>query len=153
MKILLKRIAKKATYTIGKIYVDGQYVCDCIEDKDRGLKQSMTLEQINKLKVFGQTAIPTGEYKVTLNVISPKYSKSTWYKQNANGARVPRILNVKGFDGILIHTGNYANPDSNGCILVGKNTKVGMVTDSKNTFKELYKILLKDKDNITLTII
>lgn len=151
MKILLKRIAKKATYTIGKIYVDGQYVCDCIEDKDRGLKQSMTLEQINKLKVFGQTAIPTGEYKVTLNVISPKYSKSTWYKQNANGARVPRILNVKGFDGVLIHTGNTA-ADSQGCVIVGINDKVGIVSKSKETFKKLYQILQSSKDDITLTI-
>ena len=151
MKILLKRIAKKSTYTIGKIYVDGQYVCDCIEDKDRGLKQSMTLEQINKLKVFGQTAIPTGEYKVTLNVISPKYSKSTWYKQNANGARVPRILNVKGFDGVLIHTGNTA-ADSQGCIIVGVNDKVGIVSKSKETFKKLYQILQSSKDDITLTI-
>lgn len=151
MKILLKRIAKKATYTIGKIYVDEQYICDCIEDKDRGLKQSMTLEQINKLKVFGQTAIPTGEYKVTLNVISPKYSKSTWYKQNANGARVPRILNVKGFDGVLIHTGNTA-ADSQGCIIVGVNDKVGMVSKSKETFKKLYQILQSSKDDITLTI-
>lgn len=151
MKILLKRIAKKPTYTIGKIYVDGQYVCDCIEDKDRGLKQSMTLEQIKKLKVYGQTAIPTGEYKVTLNVISPKYSKSTWYKQNANGGRVPRILNVKGFDGVLIHTGNYAS-ESLGCILVGINDKVGMVSKSKETFKKLYQILQSSKDDITLTI-
>ena len=151
MKILLKRIAKKSTYTIGKIYVDGQYVCDCIEDKDRGLKQSMTLEQINKLKVFGQTAIPTGEYKVTLNVISPKYSKSTWYKQNANGARVPRILNVKGFDGVLIHTGNTA-ADSQGCVIVGINDKVGIVSKSKETFKKLYQILQSSKDDITLTI-
>lgn len=151
MKILLKRIAKKPIYTIGKIYVDGQYVCDCIEDKDRGLKQSMTLEQINKLKVFGQTAIPTGEYKVTLNVISPKYSKSTWYKQNANGARVPRILNVKGFDGVLIHTGNTA-ADSQGCVIVGINDKVGIVSKSKETFKKLYQILQSSKDDITLII-
>ena len=111
----------------------------------------MTLEQINKLKVFGQTAIPTGEYKVTLNVISPKYSKSTWYKQNANGARVPRILNVKGFDGVLIHTGNTA-ADSQGCVIVGVNDKVGMVSKSKETFKKLYQILQSSKDDITLTI-
>lgn len=151
MKILLKRTAKRPTYTIGKIYVDGQYVCDCIEDKDRGLKQSMTLEQINKLKVYGQTAIPTGEYKVTLNVISPKYSKSTWYKQNANGARVPRILNVKGFDGVLIHTGNTAE-DSHGCIIIGQNKEVGKVINSKETFKKFYQILQSSKDDITLTI-
>lgn len=151
MKILLKRTAKKPTYTIGKIYVDGQYICDCIEDKDRGLKQSMTLEQINKLKVYGQTAIPTGEYKVTLNVISPKYSKSTWYKQNANGARVPRILNVKGFDGVLIHTGNTAE-DSHGCIIIGQNKEVGKVINSKETFKKFYQILQSSKDDITLTI-
>ena len=87
-----------------------------------------------------------------MNVISPKYSKRDFYLKNANKGRVPRLLNVKGFEGVLIHCGNDAN-DSSGCILVGKNTEVGKVTDSKNTFIKLYKELLKDRNNITLTII
>lgn len=46
MKLTLKRIAKRDTYTIGKLYIDGVYFCDTIEDKDRGLKQSMSLNEI-----------------------------------------------------------------------------------------------------------
>jgi len=133
MKLLLKRVAKRDTYTIGKLYIDGQYFCDTIEDKDRGLKQSTPLSTIKNTKIQNKTAIPTGTYNVTLNVISPRFSKKDFYVKNANNGRVPRILNVPGFDGILIHVGNTAE-DSAGCILVGKNKKVGMVLESKDTF-------------------
>ena len=133
MKLLLKRVAKRDTYTIGKLYIDGQYFCDTIEDKDRGLKQSTPISTIKNTKIQNKTAIPTGTYNVTLNVISPRFSKKDFYIKNANKGRVPRILNVPGFDGILIHVGNTAE-DSSGCILVGKNKKVGMVLESKDTF-------------------
>lgn len=66
--------------------------------------------------------------------------KLAFYKTNANGGRVPRLLNVPGYDGILIHVGNYAT-QSAGCILVGINDVKGMVTHSKETFTKLYKIL------------
>ena len=151
MKLTLKRIAKKTTYTIGKLYIDGQYFCDTLEDKDRGLDQKMTLDEIKKKKVHGQTAIPIGTYKVTLDVISPKFGGRVFYKQFANGGRVPRILNIPGFDGVLLHVGNLPS-QTDGCVLVGRNTKVGMVLNSKETFINLYKELLKDKNNITLTI-
>lgn len=151
MKLTLKRIAKKPTYTIGKLYIENKYFADTIEDTDRGLRQDMPLEEIKKKKVYGKTAIPTGTYEVTLNVISPKYSRSAFMRQYANGAKVPRLLNVKGWEGVLIHTGNYAS-DSLGCLIVGKNTKVGMVTDSRNTFIKLYKELQKAKDKIFITI-
>ena len=65
MRITVKRIAKKNTYTIGKLYVDGQYLCDTLEDKDRGLTDSMSESEIKKKKVMHQTAIPTGIYKVS----------------------------------------------------------------------------------------
>lgn len=151
MKILLKRIAKKPKYTIGRLSIDGTYQCDVIEDTDRGLTDKMSLEEIKNKKVYGETAIPTGTYKVTLDVVSPKYSKSPFYQTYANGGRVPRLLNVKGFDGVLIHTGN-SEKDSLGCLLVGQNKVVGQVINSKETFKALYKELLKDKNNITITI-
>ena len=73
MKLLLKRVFKADTYTIGKLYVDGKYFSSTLEDKDRGLDQKMQIEQINKLKVYGETAIPTGTYKITLDVVSPKF--------------------------------------------------------------------------------
>lgn len=154
MNILLKRIAKRPTYTIGKLYIDGKYFCDTCEDKDRGITQTTPLEQIKKVKVASQTAIPTGTYDVTLNVVSPRLSKKAFYRQNCNGGRVPRILNVPGFDGILIHVGNTAK-DSAGCVLVGKNSSVGKVLNSTTTFLSLYKVLNeanKKGEKITITI-
>lgn len=93
MKIEVKRLYKKANYTIGKIYVDGQYVSDTLEDTDRGLTQEMTDGEIEKKKVFGKTAIPSGEYDVTLSVISPKFGKMPYYKEVCGG-RLPRLLSV-----------------------------------------------------------
>lgn len=135
MKLTLKRIAKKDTYCIGKLYINGIYFADTIEDKDRGLKQSMSLSNIKKVKVQDKTAIPSGTYEIVLNVISPKYSKQDFYKNYANGGRVPRLLNVPGWEGVLIHAGNTAE-DSSGCILVGQNKIVGQVINSKDTFKK-----------------
>ena len=139
MKLTVERRWKMATYTIGRLYVDGEYFCNTLEDTDRGLKQDHHKEYIRIRKVYGETAIPTGTYGVTLNVTSPKYAAVSWYWQLCRG-KMPRLLNVPGFDGILIHPGNTAL-DTLGCILVGKNTKVGQLTESKATFKAIYKIL------------
>lgn len=151
MKLTLRRIAKKSKYTIGRLYIDGDYFCDTIEDKDRGLTSDMTETEIKKIKVKNETAIPTGTYKVTLNVISPRFSKKQFYLDNANGGRVPRLLNVKGFDGILIHYGSDQD-SSSGCVIVGQNKVVGKVINSKDTFIKLYKKLLTAKNGITIEI-
>lgn len=154
MRILIDRKWKKPTYTIGNLYIDGKLFCNTIEDKDRGLDQSMHLPTIERLKVKNETAIPTGNYNILMNIVSPKYSTKLWYIQNCHGARVPRIDNVKGFSGVLIHTGNTAQ-DSSGCVIVGKNTKVGMVTNSKETFLSLYNKMYeayKKGETILLTI-
>ncbi len=145
MNITLIRKYKLPTYTIGKLYIDGEYFCDTLEDKDRGLTDNMTVSEISKIKVKNETAIPTGTYSITLNIVSPRFSVSSFYKQVCNG-KLPRILNVKGFDGILIHVGEGINGKNltSGCILVGKNTIKGGLTNSKECFKELYK-LLKDR--------
>lgn len=67
MKLTLNRIAKKSTYTIGKLYVDDKYFCDVLEDKDRGLTQSMSEAEIKSKKVYGETAIPSGTYEVIVS--------------------------------------------------------------------------------------
>lgn len=139
MKLRLDRKYKKATYSIGKLYVDGVYFCDTVEDKDRGLTDKDSLEKIKATKVYAKTAIPTGTYKITMGVISPKFSQKPYYKAFCNG-KLPRLLNVKGFDGILIHKGSNAD-SSAGCIIVGKNTVVGGVTNSQFYFEKLYKLL------------
>lgn len=151
MKLLLKRIAKKNKYTIGRLYADGKYVCDTIEDKDRGLTDKMTVDEIKKKKVYAETAIPYGTYEVTINVVSPKFSKKTFYYNNANKGRVPRLLNVRGFDGVLIHGGSDQN-SSAGCVIIGENKIVGKVINSQATFIKLYKILQTAKDKIYITI-
>lgn len=144
MEILIKRIAKRDTYTIGKMYINNKYICDTLEDTDRGLAQSMSVTEIASKKIKHRTAIPTGTYTITMNVRSNRYSKSKWYVDFCN-AMMPRFINVPGYDGILIHPGN-TNKDTSGCILVGKNTIVGKLTESRATFKKLY-LMLKDAAN------
>ena len=154
MNLTLERIAKRETYTIGHLYINGEYFIDTIEDKDRHLTSSMPLSKIKELKVAAETAIPTGTYKIDMNTISPKYSLKPWYVKNCHGARVPRLVNVPGYSGVLIHTGNTA-ADSAGCILVGKNDAVGMVTNSKYWFLQLYNKMYaayKKGENIDIVI-
>lgn len=137
MLIFLKRIAKKPSYTIGKVYIEGQYFCDSIEDADRGLYASMPLEKLKATKVVGETAIPRGRYQVTYTV-SPKFKDRAWAK--ALKGQLPLLLNVPGFDGIRIHPGTDQN-STFGCLIVGENKVVGKVVNSQATYKKLNDIL------------
>ena len=139
----LKRIFRGQSYTIGHLYIDGKYVCDTLEDQDRNLDNSMSLEKIKELKIQCHTAIPTGTYVISMDIVSPKYGK-----------KYPRLLNVKGFEGILLHSGNDEN-DSCGCVLCGINDIKGKVTHSRETFKKVYDILQEARNNnksIVITI-
>ena len=154
MNLNIKRVYKGPTYTIGKLYINNEYFCDTLEDTDRGLTDKMTLTEILKIKKPSETAIPSGTYNITLDVVSPRFSTKAFYRQVCNG-KLPRLLNVKGFDGVLIHSGN-TEKDSSGCILVGQNKVKGKVINSQETFKKLYKILKDswDKDkSITINIL
>ena len=153
MKLLLKRSYKGEKYTIGKLYIDGSYCCDVLEDRDRNLSSSMSLEEINKIKIPRETAIPTGTYKITLDVVSPRFSKYPFYMEVCDG-KLPRLLNVPGYEGVLIHVGDGARgPEmTEGCLLVGKNEIVGGLLHGKEVFKDLYSKLLEDKDNLEITI-
>lgn len=152
MELLLERRWKKTGYTIGRLFINGVFFSNTCEDEDRGLKQSMTEEEIRSKKIYGETAIPAGTYTIRMDIVSPKYNSYDWYRKNCNG-RMPRLENVKGFSGILIHPGNSAN-DSYGCILVGENKKKGQVLNSKATFLKLWKLLeAARKQGETITII
>lgn len=105
MKINLKRIYKGLNYTIGKLFIDGEYFCDTLEDADRGLNDNMDLDRILELKKPTITAIPVGTYKILITY-SPRFHQN-----------MPLLMNVKGFDGIRIHSGN-THKDTSGCILV-----------------------------------
>ena len=150
MKLTLKRIARKEGYTIGRLYIDDAYFCDTLEDRDRGLEQAMPLDMIKRIKVKGETAIPTGTYELSMRHISPKYSRKKAFA--FTGGVMPRLLNVPGYEGVLIHSGNTA-ADSEGCILVGENKAVGKVLNSMATFKALWAVLNQRKSEpLTITV-
>ncbi len=144
MKLLLKRKFKGETYTIGDLYIDGKFFCNTIEDKVRELPKTCpnTPKGIScscKGKVYAETAIPTGTYKVTME-ISPKF-----------GRVLPRLHNVPHFIGILIHSGT-TEKSSAGCLIVGENSVKGKVLNSKATSDKLNAILAKEKE-ITIEIV
>ncbi len=153
MKLLLKRIALRPTYTIGKLYINGVYTCDTIEDTVRDLNHNGKFDNGEK-KVYGETAIPYGTYEVTMKVKSPKFSKKATYDWCKG--YLPRLLNVTSFDGILIHSGSTAE-DSAGCIIVGENKIVGRVVNSMWTLRNKVYPLLKTasdrNEKITIEII
>lgn len=135
MKLRVERLWKKPAYTVGRLFVDGKLFCNTLEDTVRDLS--------NEKKVYGKTAIPYGKYKVVYNW-SPKF-----------GRNLPRLLNVPAFEGILIHPGNTAD-DSAGCILVGRNTEVGRLTESRYTSDKL-NVLIENAqrggESITIEIV
>ncbi|MBR1979775.1 DUF5675 family protein [Candidatus Proelusimicrobium excrementi] len=130
MNIIVKRTFKGPDYTIGKLYIDGKYFCDTLEDTVRA----------PGVKIPGKTAIPAGKYKI-------KLTESLRFKK-----LMPRLENVPGFTGVLIHAGNTAE-DSGGCILVGKNRVKGKVLDSRETFARLFRLLfVSERGGETLEI-
>lgn len=129
MELTIDRRWKKREYTIGNLYIGGVFFCNTLEDKVRELGMD------GSGKIRGVTAIPEGRYEVTLDVVSPKYSHKQAYK--FCGGRVPRLLNVPFFEGILIHIGNTAK-DTEGCVLVGENKAVGRVVNSTATYRRLW---------------
>ena len=138
MELRLLRYPSTSNYTEGKLYINGAYFCDTLEDQDRGLYQHMSLAEIQAVKVYGETCIPYGTYKVELSY-SPKFKKI-----------MPAILDVKGFTGVRMHNGVDKN-STLGCILVGIKYKDGMLTNSRKTFNELMQKLQNQKE-ITLVI-
>lgn len=132
MDILIKRIFKGSEYTIGKLYikVNGEYiyVCDTLEDAVRDLGEE------GEGKIYGQTAIPAGEYRMIISY-SPRFGKD-----------LPLLLDVPHFMYIRIHTGNTKD-DTEGCILVGYNKVKGRLVDSRKAFNLLMDKLKMSKDS------
>lgn len=155
MELLLERKWIKEEYAIGKLYVNGVFFCNTLEDKVRDLNKNGTFD-CGELKIKGHTAIPYGEYNITLDVVSPKFSKYPFYK-DVCGGRLPRLLNVPGFEGILIHCadGPKGHKLVEGCIGIGFNTIKGGLSNGKEVFKSLYSKLqeVKHKEKITIKII
>lgn len=143
MQILIQRHALKAGYTIGRMEINGRYFCDTLEDTDRGLSEEMSEAEIAARKVKGATAIPTGTYRIDMQTRSPRF-----------GRVLPRLISVKGYAGVLIHSGNTAD-DTEGCILVGENRERGKVLNSRDTLEHLLAFLRAaqaEGEEIELTI-
>lgn len=126
MKLELIREPSNAEATLGKLYIDGKFFCDTLEDIER------------VTKVYGKTAIPKGHYKVIIN-------KSTRF-----GKLTPLLLNVPNFEGVRIHSGNTAE-DTDGCILVGNKGNNNWIGNSRNTFNKLME-KLTGQEVITIQI-
>jgi hypothetical protein len=136
MELLLNRIAKRDTYTIGHLYKStDHYITDTLEDRWRDL---------NKVpKVYGQTAIPEGRYRIIM---------TWWAKHNKY---VPMLLNVPRFEGILIHAGT-TDKDTEGCILVGENKVKGKLLNSlyhAAQVAELINDAIENGEKVYITII
>ena len=118
MVIRLDRVYRGDKYTIGHLYVDGEYFCDTMEPS---------------INADSHPAIPLGSYYLSL-VWSPKFR------------RYMIRLDVPRRSGILIHAGNIPE-HTQGCILVGKNKFVGMLYNSRHYFELLRSKIIDEMKN------
>lgn len=150
MEIIIERKYLKSKYTIGNLYIvengTKRWICNTLEDKVRDLNKNGVFDN-GEYKVYGETAIPYGRYKVDMNTVSQKFSRYTFYRNVCQG-KLPRLLNVKDFVGILMHVadGERGADLLLGCIGVGRNTIRGGLTDGKNTFIKVYRLLKEHHD-------
>lgn len=138
MKLTLKRIALRQTYTIGKLYIDDAYFCDTLEDTVRDLNKSGKFDN-GEQKIKGKTAIPYGTYEIKWTY-SPRFKKYT-----------PQLMNVPSFEGIRVHAGN-TSADTEGCLILGENKQVGKVLNSRATINKFYPIIKEACSNGKVTI-
>ena len=127
MKIKVDRIYKGESYTIGKMYLNGEYFCDTLEDA------------IRPVKIPNETAIPAGTYKVEVTY-SPRFKRN-----------LPLLVDVPNYTGIRIHNGSNKDHTS-GCILVGFNTAKGKLTNSRKTSDQLTEKLKSLSEPIEIEI-
>jgi hypothetical protein len=143
MELQLKREIFTDISTIGTLTIDGKFFCYILEDKDRGINNTLTLEQILRVKVYGKTAIPYGRYEIDWTM-SARFKKM-----------MPILLNVIGWSGIRIHSGN-SELDSLGCLLCGTRKLSNRITESTLATKNLYakiEAAKKQGQRIYITIV
>ena len=142
MELRLKRRFFAETYTIGSLFVDGNYFCDTLEDKNRDLNKNGKFDGCER-KIMNETSIPFGKYEVKVTM-SPHFKRE-----------LPRLYNVPNFEGVLIHRGNSAK-DTSGCILVGENKVKGGLICSRVYEEELTRIIKQAEmkgERITIEIV
>ena len=132
MELVLKREDFTKNSTIGSLSVNGVFECYILEDTDRGLTSEMSLEEINKIKQYGVTAIPYGRYRI-------KRTKSERFSLKAGHTVImPLLLDVKGYAGVRMHIGNYPK-DTLGCLLSGRKKGVDCIIESTKATQQLEK--------------
>lgn len=140
MELILKRDTFTEISTIGSLSIDGKFECYILEDKDRGLIDTMSIAEIVGTKIYGKTAIPYGRYEVD-------WTMSARFK-----IMMPILKNVKGYEGIRIHKGN-SEIDSLGCLLCGTKKASNRITESTAATNKLYtKIAEAKKQGIKIYI-
>ncbi len=132
MKITLKRQPSNQSCTFGSIFVDGKFVCYSLEDI------------VRKEKIYGETAIPAGVYKVVITM------------SNRFKVDLPLLLNVPEYEGVRIHPGNVA-ADTHGCILPGmtivNNTSIGQSRAAFNVLFPMIKNALDAGEEVYIDIL
>lgn len=140
---VLVRELMAATHTAGRLYVGGALQCDTLEPPDALLTAGQdTVEAIRAAKDRGLRAIPAGTYGLTLAVKSPSFADRAPY--GVIGGCMPRLLDVPGFERILIHPLNVPT-ETRGCIGVGTRAGEdgGRLVGSRDAFWRLYGVLRK----------
>ena len=145
MELFVVRKHFKERYTIGKFYNENTYICDTLEDPIRDLKDlnhDGDFDDPGEGKIYGDTAIPCGRYEVILTDL-PKLKR-----------RLPLLLNVPGFTGILIHAGRN-NKHTEGCILVGDNKRKGELENGpyfETTIRDMIDSVIAKFEKVYITI-
>ena len=118
---------------LGRLSLDGHFLCDTLEPPSHGLTSATDPKTIRDIKRLGRSAVPAGVYRLVLGY-SPRFSPRPFYK--GFGGLLPRLLHVNGFDGVLIHCGNTV-VDTCGCILVGRRADSSTLVESQKTYSRL----------------
>ena len=143
LMLYLRRDPDRSTdqYTAGRLFLDEcGFLCDTLEDRDRGLTQDMDLDTIKAIKVYGETAIPKGTYEVRMDRVSPALKNRAYAKKY--GGCLPYLVDVPGFDGILMHPFNSAT-ECRGCIGPGDFVpETGRLKFSTRAFYDLMDCFL-----------
>ncbi len=128
MKLTVLRHPSFGGATVGKLYIDGAFTCNTLEDEVREIPG----QPVHEWKIKGNTAIPSSTYRVALQN-SPRFGRDTL-----------TLLDVPGFEFIRIHAGNTAQ-DTEGCLLLGmRATDVSLVGGTSRPAVELVKAKVKD---------
>lgn len=143
MKLLIERREFNKNSTQGKLYVNGVYLADTLEPTDRGLDAGMTSTQIADIKINGKTAIPYGNYAITLEY-SPRFKRI-----------LPTINDVKCFEGVRIHAGN-SYQDTAGCVLLGERVQKDIIANSRQMVDRIQQMIVNSieaDEGVTLQIV